>query len=105
MSEIKNKRIDHNKRAFDMIALLRKNGRMTAAQIMKELDIKTPKSVYNYKKIAEKLEIKIVSYTSIYGGYEILDTHLNEAELIKIKKALKKEVELYNKIISINNRI
>lgn len=96
--------IDHNKRVFDMIRLLRKNGRMKAKELTKALDLKNGRSVSNYKLCIEKLGYNIQSFGGYYGGYEIREERLSEEEIEIIASEIK-DKKLIEKIKRVNNKI
>lgn len=93
-----------NKRTFLMIRLLRKNGRMKAKELIKELGLKNTRSITIYKKYIEQLGYNIRSVHGYYGGYELIEKNLTNDEMTYIKKQLKND-KLFKKIEMINNRI
>lgn len=98
-------KVDHNKRIFDIIRLLRKNGRMKAREIAKELEFKNNRSISKYKKSIEKLGYEIKTTGGYYGGYELVETRLNDLEIEKLKVKLRDDYPLFEKILKINNKI
>lgn len=98
----------HDKRVFDMIRLLRKNGRMKAQDIADALDLKTTKTISIYKKYIERLGYEIKSYHGFYGGFELVNEHFTENEMDYLKKVLCegcKQPQLFEKLEKINNFI
>lgn len=95
--------ISHNKRVFDMIRLLRKNGRMKANEIAKKLGLKNTRSITVYRTCIEKLGYNIKSFGGYCGGYEIIEERLTDEEINEIAIQID-SVELIEKIKRVNNR-
>lgn len=97
-------KISHDKRPFDMIRLLRKNGKMTARELREKLDIKNSRTITRYKNIIRKLGFNIVSESGYLGGYEIIEERLNPSEINEISCKIN-NIKLIEKIKRINDRI
>jgi predicted DNA-binding transcriptional regulator YafY len=98
------KRVSHEKRAFDMIRLLRKNGKMKAAAIASALEVTNHRTIYRYKCIIKKLGYNIKTAGGFKGGYYIDEERLTEDEFIQLNKS-EIDKDLIDKIKRINDRI
>jgi predicted DNA-binding transcriptional regulator YafY len=92
---------------FKMLELLKQNGKMKTKNIVKELGLKSERSINYYKNTLIYMGYNIVSHGGYYGGYEyISEEKLNEDELQIIGKYLGGEnSSLIEKIKNINERI
>jgi predicted DNA-binding transcriptional regulator YafY len=98
------KRVSHEKRAFDMIRLLRENGKMKAAELAAALDVTNHRTIYRYKCIIKKLGYNIQTGGGFRGGYYLVEERLTEDEFIQLNKS-SIDKDLIDKIKRINDRI
>jgi predicted DNA-binding transcriptional regulator YafY len=98
------KPLDHNKRVFDMIGLLRKNGRMKAHELATAMGFKNTRSINKYKNQIEKMGLQVQTFGGFYGGYELVQPNrLTEYELNLVKSYL--PANITDKIKNLNDGV
>lgn len=99
-------KVENKARVFDMIRLLRENGKMTAKQLTLALGYKNTRSITDLKECIKKLGYNIKAEYGNKGGYSLIEEHLTDYEIKLIAAGLDdNSFYLLEKIKRINNRI